>query len=179
MGAWFALLALAGTACAAARFAPATREPDRAQLVARIDALLPQTQCGQCDFPACRPYAEAIANGTADINRCPPGGERTLHELSRLLGLPARPLAKPAAAPAVALIDEDTCIGCFKCVRACPVDAILGAPHYLHTVIPQYCTGCGLCIPPCPVDCITLVAPAVDAPRAARLANIIETEGTA
>lgn len=133
--------------------------------VARIDALLPQTQCGECGYPGCRPYAAAIAGGTADIDRCPPGGTPTLRRLARLLGreLPvAGTLPEPVAR--VARIDAELCIGCLKCVRACPVDAILGAAGMLHAVIAEYCTGCGLCLPPCPVDCIDLVAPARGAP---------------
>jgi electron transport complex protein RnfB len=127
-------------------------------LAARIDALLPQTQCGQCGYPGCRPYAEAIANGTADIDRCPPGGTATLLELAHVLGRDPGTLAVPPQEQAVvAHIDEDECIGCLKCVRACPVDAILGAAGRMHTVLPQYCTGCGLCVAPCPVDCIDLV----------------------
>jgi electron transport complex protein RnfB len=128
-------------------------------VVERIDALLPQTQCGQCTFPGCRPYAEAIATGEADINQCPPGGEATIQALADLLGRDPKPLnpdngvEKPKT---VARIDEDTCIGCTLCIQACPVDAILGAAKRMHTVIEQECTGCELCLPPCPVDCITM-----------------------
>ncbi|BBL74290.1 electron transport complex subunit RsxB [Methylomagnum ishizawai] len=129
-------------------------------LVEKIDALLPQTQCGQCGFPGCRPYALAIAQGEADINQCPPGGEDGVQALADLLGVEPKPLsaahgvAKPKA---VAVIDENICIGCTLCLQACPVDAILGAAKYLHTVIAQECTGCELCIAPCPVDCIHMV----------------------
>ncbi|NKC16929.1 MAG: RnfABCDGE type electron transport complex subunit B [Gammaproteobacteria bacterium] len=132
---------------------------DESGLVARIDALLPQTQCAQCGFAGCRPYAEAIAAGQAAINRCPPGGEATVAALSQLLDLPARPVdvgfgvTKP---PQVAYVDESRCIGCALCIPACPVDAIVGARRYTHTVIAAYCTGCELCLPPCPVDCIEL-----------------------
>ena len=131
----------------------------------RIDALLPQTQCGQCGYPGCRPYAEAMASGGADIDQCPPGGAVTLHALARLLGRdPAESRTLPAEQPGhVARIDEEECIGCLKCVRACPVDAILGAAGRMHTVLPRCCTGCGLCVAPCPVDCIDLV-PANPAP---------------
>lgn len=126
----------------------------------RIDAILPQTQCGQCGFPGCRPYAEAIAAGEAEINRCPPGGEAGVRALAELLGRQAVPLdaergvEKP---PQLALIREVECIGCTKCIQACPVDAIVGAPKLMHTVIAELCTGCELCLPPCPVDCIDLV----------------------
>ena len=126
----------------------------------RIDALLPQTQCAQCGFPGCRPYAEAIADGTADINQCPPGGEAGIKALADLLGREAKPLnpdngeEKPRA---VAVIDEAVCIGCTLCIQACPVDAIVGASKQMHTVIEAECTGCDLCLPPCPVDCIEMV----------------------
>lgn len=129
-------------------------------LVDKIDALLPQTQCGQCTYPGCRPYAEAIANGEADINQCPPGGETTIIALADLLGRDAKPLnpehgmAKPER---VAVIDETSCIGCTLCIQACPVDAILGAAKQMHTVIAKECTGCDLCVSPCPVDCIDMV----------------------
>jgi electron transport complex protein RnfB len=130
-------------------------------LADRIDALLPQTQCGQCGFPGCRPYAEAIARGTADINQCPPGGEDGVKALADLLGLDPKPLdaARGVEKPkAVAVIDETRCIGCTLCIQNCPVDAILGAPRLMHTVIASECTGCELCVAPCPVDCI-LMAP--------------------
>lgn len=123
----------------------------------QIDALLPQTQCGQCSFPGCRPYAEAIAAGSADINRCPPGGEATVLALADLLGRDPKPLENEAREKAVAVIDEETCIGCTLCIQACPVDAILGAAKHMHTVITTECTGCELCLEPCPVDCITLI----------------------
>ncbi len=126
----------------------------------RIDAILPQTQCGQCGFPGCRPYAEAIARGDADINRCPPGGEAGIRALAELLGReplsldPEHGVEKPKR---LAFIREAECIGCTKCIQACPVDAIIGAPKLMHTVITDLCTGCELCLPPCPVDCIDLV----------------------
>jgi len=129
-------------------------------LVDKIDALLPQTQCGQCTYPGCRPYATAIANGEADINQCPPGGEATIHALADLLDREPKPLnpdngvEKPKT---LAVIDEQTCIGCTLCIQACPVDAILGAAKQMHTVIADECTGCELCLPPCPVDCIDMV----------------------
>lgn len=138
------------------------RDPLASDPVAeRIDRLLPQTQCGQCGYPGCRPYAEAIANGVADINQCPPGGEAGIRALANLLGREpmrlnaANGVEKPKA---LALIDEAICIGCTKCIQACPVDAIIGASKLMHTVIAELCTGCELCLPPCPVDCIEMVA---------------------
>ena len=130
-------------------------------LVEKIDALLPQTQCGQCTYAGCRPYAEAIANGEADINQCPPGGETTIVALADLLGRDPKPLNPEHGVEedkkTVVVIDEEICIGCTLCIQACPVDAILGAPKLMHTVIEDECTGCDLCIPPCPVDCIYVV----------------------
>lgn len=130
-------------------------------LVDKIDALLPQTQCGQCTYAGCRPYAEAIANGEADINQCPPGGETTIVALADLLGRDPKPLnpehGVEEEVKTVVVIDEEVCIGCTLCIQACPVDAILGAPKLMHTVIEDECTGCDLCIPPCPVDCIHVV----------------------
>ena len=126
-----------------------------------LDALLPQTQCGQCGYQGCLPYAEALAIGAAQINRCPPGGTEVIAELARLLHRAPIPLdtscgvTKP---PAVAIVDEAWCIGCTLCVQACPVDAIAGAAKVMHTVIADECTGCELCIPPCPVDCIQMIA---------------------
>jgi Na+-translocating ferredoxin:NAD+ oxidoreductase subunit B len=136
-------------------------------MVDRIDAILPQTQCGQCGFPGCRPYAQAISSGEADINQCPPGGQAGVVALAELLGREPKPLAQGDTGTDVppewiAVIDEDTCIGCTKCIQACPVDAIVGAARHRHTVIPEYCTGCRLCLEPiCPVPgCIAMVAPA-------------------
>ncbi len=137
-------------------------------LAERLDALLPQTQCTKCGYAACRPYAEAMAAGEAPANRCPPGGEEGAARLAALLGRPALPLdpaVGPWRPPQVAVIDEATCIGCVKCIAACPVDAIVGASKRLHTVIAAWCTGCELCLPPCPVDCIAL-APAPRLPEA-------------
>lgn len=122
----------------------------------QIDALLPQTQCGQCSYAGCRPYAEAIAAGEADINRCPPGGEATVLALADLLGRDPKPLEVKEQEKAVAVIDEATCIGCTLCIQACPVDAIVGAAKQMHTVIRSECTGCELCLEPCPVDCISM-----------------------
>jgi Na+-translocating ferredoxin:NAD+ oxidoreductase subunit B len=128
-------------------------------IVDKIEALLPQTQCGQCSHPGCRPYAQAIANGE-DINKCPPGGQATIEALADLLGREVMHLdathgeEKPKT---VAVIREPECIGCTKCIQACPVDAILGAAKQMHTVIALECTGCDLCVAPCPVDCIDMV----------------------
>ncbi len=129
-------------------------------LVDQIDAVLPQTQCGQCNYPGCRPYAEAIAAGDAPINQCPPGGEAGIQALATLLDREVIPLnaengiEKPKS---VAVIREDICIGCTLCIQACPVDAILGAAKHMHTVIESECTGCVLCVEPCPVDCIDML----------------------
>lgn len=128
-------------------------------LVTRIDAILPQTQCRQCSYDGCKPYATAIARGEANINQCPPGGDTGIHALADLLAVEYKPLNtlhgiyKPKA---LALIDETACIGCTLCITACPVDAILGAAKQMHTVIASECTGCELCLPPCPVDCISM-----------------------
>ena len=136
------------------------KKPDPRVLAARIDALLPQTQCGKCGYPGCQPYAEAIARGEADINQCPPGGAAGIARLAKLLGREIKPLAASHGVEqprAVALIEENLCIGCTLCIQACPVDAIVGAPKQMHTVIPSLCTGCELCVLPCPVDCIRMV----------------------
>jgi len=128
-------------------------------LVQKIDAILPQTQCGQCGFPGCKPYATAIAAGEADINQCPPGGEEGIRKLAELLGVDPKPLNAEHGVPkpkSVAVIDENLCIGCTLCIQACPVDAILGAAKHMHTVIAKECTGCELCVAPCPVDCISM-----------------------
>ncbi|NIJ68553.1 Rnf electron transport complex subunit RnfB [Xanthomonas sp. 60] len=130
-------------------------------LVERLDRLLPQTQCGQCGFDGCRPYAEAMARRQAGTERCPPGGDAGARALAQVLGQPAVPYDRQRGVhvpPQVAVIIEADCIGCTKCIQACPVDAIVGGAKYMHTVIADLCTGCGLCLPPCPVDCIDLRA---------------------
>lgn len=133
----------------------------------RIDSLLPQTQCTRCGYEGCRPYAEAIARGAAEINQCPPGGSATILALADLLGrapLPLNPANGVEARARVAFIDESRCIGCAKCLPPCPVDAIVGAQRHTHTVIADACTGCELCIAPCPVDCIVMVEASTIAP---------------
>jgi len=134
--------------------------PNEKPLADQIEDLLPQTQCTKCGYPTCRPYAEAVANGTAGYNQCPPGGAEGIARLARLLGKPVIPLnpvngiERPRP---VAVIDESLCIGCTLCIQACPVDAIVGAAKQMHTVLPELCTGCDLCVAPCPVDCIAMV----------------------
>lgn len=132
--------------------------PGDGSLAESIDELLPQTQCAQCGYPGCRPYAAAIAAGEADLNLCPPGGDDTVRRIAALLGRDPLPLAESSAAAArqVAVIDEDRCIGCVHCRDACPVDAIVGAPRFMHTILAAECTGCELCVAPCPVDCIAM-----------------------
>ncbi len=132
------------------------------KLIEKIDAILPQTQCGQCGFSGCKPYATAIANGHADINQCPPGDQEGIHKLAALLGVEPKSLNIAHGLPkpkSVAFIDEQICIGCTFCIQACPVDAIIGAAKKMHTVIDVECTGCELCIAPCPVDCINMISP--------------------
>ena len=156
-----ALLAMAAVFGALLGFASEKFKVDGDPIVEQIDSLLPQTQCGQCGYPGCRPYAQAIADGDAEINRCPPGGQATINHLADLLDV--EPLALDAESGVeeedtkVAFIIEDLCIGCTKCIQACPVDAILGAAKLMHTVIESECTGCDLCVDPCPVDCIEMV----------------------
>jgi Na+-translocating ferredoxin:NAD+ oxidoreductase subunit B len=142
------------------RFAAIRFRVEDKPTVEKIDEILPQTQCGRCGYAGCRPYAQAIAEGRADINRCPPGGNDNIRRLAKLMRVEAKPLAPEVGEPkprAVALIDESTCIGCALCIQVCPVDAIVGASKQMHTVIATECTGCELCLPPCPVDCIAMV----------------------
>jgi electron transport complex protein RnfB len=133
---------------------------DRLERARQIDALLPQTQCTRCGYADCRAYAEAIADGRAGIDRCPPGGDATIAALAALTGRPRVPLDPECGEHGpleLARIDEAACIGCTLCIAACPVDAIIGAPKRMHAIVASLCSGCGLCLPPCPVDCIELV----------------------
>ena len=135
------------------------RVDDTPDLVERSDRILPQTQCRQCGFDGCRPYAEAIARGEADIDRCPPGGDAGARALAQLLDVAAKPYDRARGSPKppqVALVVEADCIGCTKCIIACPVDAIAGGSKLMHAVIEPLCTGCELCVPACPVDCIVM-----------------------
>lgn len=136
-------------------FASRQLPSNKGDLIDTVNDLLPQTQCAQCGYPGCRPYAAAIVEASADINLCPPGGQATVERLAKLLGKDVLPLVK-AAQPTVAVIDESACIGCVHCRNACPVDAIVGAHQLMHTVIESECTGCELCVAPCPVDCISM-----------------------
>ncbi|MCT4703719.1 electron transport complex subunit RsxB [Enterobacteriaceae bacterium H20N1] len=130
-------------------------------IVEKVEELLPQSQCGQCGYPGCRPYAEAVANNGAKINLCAPGGEAVMQKIATLLNVDPQPIEgdESALAPArmLAVIDEANCIGCTKCIQACPVDAIVGATRAMHTVMSDLCTGCNLCVDPCPTRCIDLV----------------------
>ena len=148
--------------------------------VDRIDALLPQTQCTRCGYDGCRPYAQALADQKTSINRCPPGGAAGIEALAALLGrelLPLDPACGSDADPGVAWIDQDACIGCARCLPVCPVDAIIGAQRYLHTVLERACTGCGLCIPSCPVDCIVMRPRALGEPAPGPAENRAHYEG--
>ena len=157
----FALCALAILFGALLGWASIRFKVDEDPIAEKVDALLPQTQCGQCGYPGCKPYAKAIAEGDA-INKCPPGGESTIQAIADLLGVEAIPLddehGEEKATKTVAYIREEECIGCTKCIQACPVDAILGAAKHMHTVIVDECTGCDLCVDPCPVDCIDMIS---------------------
>ncbi|TVZ39933.1 electron transport complex protein RnfB [Alteromonadaceae bacterium 2753L.S.0a.02] len=159
LAALIALGAMAAIFGAVLGFAAVKFKVEGDPLVEQIDALLPQTQCGQCGYPGCRPYAQAIVDGDA-INKCPPGGHTTIAALANLLDVEAPALdaehGEESATKKVAFIREEECIGCTKCIQACPVDAILGAAKQMHTVIASECTGCDLCVEPCPVDCIEM-----------------------
>jgi len=149
-----------GTVLAAVLASSSSTAQRQQLLTERINERLPQTQCGRCTFTGCKPYAAAVARGEADINQCPPGGDATAKALADLLGRPPKPVDPRFGAvlprPLVAWIDEPACIGCTKCIQACPVDAIVGASKFMHTVITAQCTGCELCVAPCPVDCIEM-----------------------
>ncbi|ASI88539.1 electron transport complex subunit RsxB [Vibrio mediterranei] len=153
-----ALVILATVFGAVLGFASIKFKVEADPIVDQIDGILPQTQCGQCGYPGCRPYAEAIANGDA-INKCPPGGQATIEKLADLMGVEVEDSAHDAekSIKKVAFIHEDMCIGCTKCIQACPVDAIVGGTKALHTVIKDECTGCDLCVAPCPTDCIEMI----------------------
>lgn len=161
MSAVFVLVLLAAAIGAVLGLAAVRFKVEGDPLVEQIDKALPQTQCGQCGFPGCRPYATAISAGESDINQCPPGGQATIDALADLLGVESKPLnpdnGVESELPTVAWIDEQICIGCTKCIQACPVDAIVGANKLMHTVIVAECTGCDLCVEPCPVDCIYML----------------------
>ena len=160
LAALLALVSLAAVFGAVLGFAAIRFKTEGNPIVDQINDILPQTQCGQCGYPGCKPYAEAIAEGDA-INKCPPGGEAGIHALADLLDQEVIPLddehGEENPRPKVAFIREDECIGCTKCIQACPVDAILGAAKQMHTVIVSECTGCDLCVEPCPVDCIDML----------------------
>ncbi|MCH7829743.1 MAG: electron transport complex subunit RsxB [Proteobacteria bacterium] len=155
---WTAVITIAGIALIAGiglSFAARRLPSNDGDLVERVNDLLPQTQCAQCGYPGCRPFAAAVVDGTAAINLCLPGGEETVRRLADLLGREFVAIADPGEL-SVAVIDESSCIGCTHCISACPVDAIVGAHRLMHTVIESECTGCELCVAPCPVDCISM-----------------------
>jgi len=144
-----------------------------------IDALLPQTQCTRCGYAGCRPYAEALAGGLAELNQCPPGGAALIARLAQLLdrtALPLNPQHGSEAPPRLAWIDPEACIGCARCLPPCPVDAILGASRQLHSVIASWCTGCELCLPTCPVDCIHMLPWPEEVPAPAAADNRVRFE---
>lgn len=159
---WTAVITIASIALIAGlalSYASRKLPSDAGDLIEQVNERLPQTQCAQCGFPGCRPYAAAIVNEGAPINLCPPGGDDTVWRLADLLGRDVLPLAMaPPDGLAVAIIDESLCIGCMHCRNACPVDAIVGAQQLMHTIIESECTGCELCLAPCPVDCISMRA---------------------
>jgi electron transport complex protein RnfB len=159
---WIAVITITGIALIAGiglSYASRRMPSNDDDLVSKVDELLPQTQCAQCGYPGCRPYAAAIVHDAAPINLCPPGGEDTVQRLAGLLGRDVIPLAEASRTnmrTSVAYIDEPLCIGCAHCRDVCPVDAIVGAPQFMHTILADECTGCELCLPRCPVDCIQM-----------------------
>ena len=159
---WAAILTIALIALVAGlalSYASRSLPSNSGELVETVNELLPQTQCAQCGYPGCRPYAAALVEDDAAINLCPPGGDATVRRLARLLGKEPLPLAEQGnLLRSVAIIDESLCIGCTHCRYACPVDAIVGAHQLMHTVIASECTGCKLCVAPCPVDCISMLS---------------------
>ena len=152
---WLGLSLLALVLLRLERIYESTTANDAA--ISAIDKLLPQLQCGLCGYPGCQPYAQALFAEEAAINQCPPGGDELVQSLRALLGAESAPAVEDFADDRVALIDEQRCIGCFRCVQACPVDAIIGAPAMMHTVLAAECTGCKLCLPVCPMDCIDIL----------------------
>lgn len=160
MTAVFALVAIVGVSAIVLAWAGQRWRQDEDTMLTAVDGLLPQTQCAQCGFAGCRPYAEAILNEGAEINQCPPGGQETINALADLLSRDAPELNPENGVnkgPILAVIREAECIGCTLCIQACPVDCIIGAAKQMHTIIADECTGCELCLPPCPVDCIDLI----------------------
>jgi electron transport complex protein RnfB len=156
---WIAIITIAAIALLAGlglSFASRKLPSQDGDIVEVVNEMLPQTQCAQCGYAGCRPYAAAVVSGEAAINLCPPGGDETVRRLAALLGRERIPLATSVEL-SVAVIDESLCIGCTHCRSACPVDAIVGAHQLMHSVIESECTGCELCIEPCPVDCISMV----------------------
>ncbi|WP_336767496.1 electron transport complex subunit RsxB [Pantoea endophytica] len=160
---WIAIIALAALGLvfgALLGYASRRFEVEEDPIVEQIDEILPQSQCGQCGYPGCRPYADAVGNNGEAINKCAPGGEQTMLKLAALLNVEPQPLDGGADVlepiRTVAWIDEENCIGCTKCIQACPVDAIVGATRAMHTVLSDVCTGCDLCVAPCPTDCIEM-----------------------
>ncbi|MRS21201.1 electron transport complex subunit RsxB [Enterobacteriaceae bacterium RIT692] len=160
---WIAIVALAALGLvfgALLGYASRRFEVEEDPIVEQIDEILPQSQCGQCGYPGCRPYADAVGNNGEAINKCAPGGEQTMLKLAALLNVEPQPLDGGAEVlepiRTVAWIDEENCIGCTKCIQACPVDAIVGATRAMHTVLSDVCTGCDLCVAPCPTDCIEM-----------------------
>ncbi|MGI9296911.1 MAG: RnfABCDGE type electron transport complex subunit B [Gammaproteobacteria bacterium] len=156
VAALFLLALAAGGALGFLSRRAAAADAAHSPLAAAIDSALPQLQCGECGYPGCRPYAEAVARNAAPINLCPPGGQETADRLARIVNADAPPM--PSAPPRkIAVIRAEDCVGCALCLPACPTDAILGAPQKHHFVLAEHCVGCALCLPPCPADCIDMI----------------------